>query len=62
MGKIFILCDFVVMGMKEDAHIPFIFGRPFLTTTGAMIYVKNGRLSLQVRDENLEFRVCSFRG
>ena len=54
----FIPCDFVVMKMVEDSRIPIILGRPFLATVGAMIDVKNGkngRLSLQVGDEKVEF-------
>jgi len=37
VGKFFILCDFVVMEMKEDAQIPITLGRPFLATTRAII-------------------------
>ncbi|XP_010665773.2 uncharacterized protein LOC104883033 [Beta vulgaris subsp. vulgaris] len=29
VGKLFIPCDFVVMEMEEDAHVPLILGRPF---------------------------------
>jgi len=53
--KFFIPCDFVIMEMKEDFRIPTILGRPFLATTGAMIDMKNDRLSLQVGDEKVEF-------
>jgi len=53
--KFFIPCDFVVMEMEEDSHIPIILGRPFLATVGAMIDVKNGKLYLQVGDEKVEF-------
>ena len=55
VGKFFIPCDFVVMEMEEDSRIPIILGRPFLATAGAMIDVKNGKLSLQVGDEKVEF-------
>ena len=53
--KLFIPCDFVIMEMEEDAQIPIILGCPFLDTAGAMIDAKNGRLSLQVDEEKLEF-------
>jgi len=43
------------MEMEEDSHIPIILGRPFLATAGAMIDVKNGKLSFQVGDEKVEF-------
>ena len=55
VGKFFIPCDFVIMEMEEDSRIPIILGRPFLATAGAMIDVKNGKLSLQVGDEKVEF-------
>jgi len=55
VGKFFIPCDFVVMEMEEDSRIPIILGRPFLATAGAMIDVKNGKLTLQVGDEKVEF-------
>ena len=29
VGKFFILCDFIVMEMEEDSHIPIILGRTF---------------------------------
>ncbi|XP_057986658.1 uncharacterized protein LOC110660337 [Hevea brasiliensis] len=47
VGKSLILVDFVVLEMKEDVHIPIVLGRPFLVTAGAMIDVKNGRLTLE---------------
>jgi len=46
--------------MDEDAQIPIILGRPFLATVDVMIDVKNGRLSLQVREEKLEFNRTSY--
>lgn len=55
MGKFFIPCDFVIMEMEEDSRIPIILGRSFLATAGAMIDVKNGKLTLQVGDEKVEF-------
>jgi len=55
VGKFSITCDFVVMEMTEDSRISIILRRPFLVTTGAMIDVKNGMLSVQVGDEKMEF-------
>ena len=57
VGKFFIPCDFVVMKMEEDVQVSIILGRPFLTMGGAMIYVKNRKLSLQVGEEKLEFNL-----
>ncbi|XP_074289589.1 uncharacterized protein LOC141614741 [Silene latifolia] len=41
-------CDFYVMDIPEDSNIPIILGSLCLATGGAMIDVKNGKLSLQV--------------
>lgn len=55
VGTFFIRCDFVVREMEEDSCIPIILGRPFLATAGAMIDVKNGKLSLQVGNKEVKF-------
>ncbi|XP_057996533.1 uncharacterized protein LOC131175871 [Hevea brasiliensis] len=57
VGKFYILVDFVVLEMEEDIHIPIILGRPFLATAGAIIDVKNGRLTLKVGEEEVEFNL-----
>ncbi|XP_057986667.1 uncharacterized protein LOC131171215 [Hevea brasiliensis] len=57
VGKFFIPVDFVVLEMKEDVQIPIILGRPFLAIAGAIIDVKNGRLTLKVGDEEVEFNL-----
>ncbi|XP_058005376.1 uncharacterized protein LOC110668858 [Hevea brasiliensis] len=55
--KFFIPVDFVVLEIEEDIHIPIISGRPFLATIGAIIDVKNGRLTLKVGEEEVEFNL-----
>ena len=45
----------MVMEMEEDAQIPIILGLPFLATVKA---IKNEKLSLQVREEKLEFNLA----
>ena len=57
VGKFFIPCDFIIIGMEEGAQIPFMLGRPFLATAGVMSDAKNGRLYLQVGEEKLEFNL-----
>ncbi|XP_074296623.1 uncharacterized protein LOC141626985 [Silene latifolia] len=57
VGKLIIPCDFFVMDMPEDSHVPIILGRPCLATGGAMIDVKSGKLSLQVGNEKIEFEL-----
>ncbi|KAK9665122.1 hypothetical protein RND81_14G091800 [Saponaria officinalis] len=57
VGKLLIPCDFFVMDIPEDTHVPIILDRPCLATAGAMIDVKNGKLTLQVGDEKVEFEL-----
>ncbi|XP_021722677.1 uncharacterized protein LOC110690156 [Chenopodium quinoa] len=62
VGKFFIPCDFVVMEMEEDAHVPIILGRPFLATTGAIIDVKNDKINFEVGDEKMEYSLLNAMG
>ena len=55
VGKFFVPNDFIVMDMAEDPHVPIILGRPFLATAGAIIDVKEGRMTFNVCDELVEF-------
>ncbi|XP_057994326.1 uncharacterized protein LOC131174588 [Hevea brasiliensis] len=58
VGKFFIPIDFIILEMEEDVQILILLGRPFLATAGAIINVKNGRLTLKVGDEEVEFNLC----
>ncbi|KAJ9565613.1 hypothetical protein OSB04_001579 [Centaurea solstitialis] len=62
VGNFIIPCDFVVLEMVEDVNTPIILGRPFLATAGAIIDVKNGRLSLNVGREKVEFELRKSMG
>ncbi|XP_021756140.1 DNA damage-inducible protein 1-like [Chenopodium quinoa] len=62
VGKFFIPCDFVVMEMEEDAHVPIILGRPFLATAGAIIDMKNGKITFEVGDEKIEYSLLNAMG
>ncbi|XP_074357383.1 UBA domain-containing protein Mud1-like [Apium graveolens] len=62
VGKFYIPCDFVIMEMEEDANIPIILGRPFLATTEAIIDMKNGIISFQVREEKMEIKLQNTMG
>ena len=55
VGGSIIPTDFVVLDMEEDPKIPIILGRPFLATAGAIIDVKNHKLSLVIGKERLEY-------
>ncbi|XP_074271310.1 uncharacterized protein LOC141595243 [Silene latifolia] len=45
--------------MVGDTQIPIILGRPFLHTAGAIIDVKQGRLTLKVGDDMVTFNLAS---
>lgn len=48
-GKTFIIpVDFYYVGDGRRQEIPIILGHIFLAIVGAVIYVKNGRLTLKV--------------
>ncbi|XP_057247482.1 uncharacterized protein LOC130589875 [Beta vulgaris subsp. vulgaris] len=59
VGKFFIPCDFVVMEMEEDAQVPIILGRPFLATAGAIIDMKNGKITFEVGTEKMEYNLTN---
>ena len=48
------------MDIKEDDDIPILLGRPFLSTVGAIIDVKRGKLTFEVGDEKIEFILSKF--
>ncbi|XP_021771193.1 uncharacterized protein LOC110735328 [Chenopodium quinoa] len=58
IGEFTISVDFIVLEIAEDDHIPIILGRPFLTTSGALIDVKGGRITLRVgkNEESFELK------
>lgn len=60
IGQFYIPTDFVIMDIKEVYHIHIILGRPFLATAGAIIDVKKGRLTFEVREEKVEFILAQF--
>jgi len=45
--------------MEEDIQVPILLGRPFLTTIGAIIDVKHGKLALNVGKEKVEFEFAN---
>lgn len=45
IGTLFIPTDFIIMDIMEDEEIPIFLGRPFLSTTGAIINVKMGKMN-----------------
>ncbi|XP_044467736.1 uncharacterized protein LOC123197479 [Mangifera indica] len=57
VGKFYIPIDFMVLEIEEDIQVPLILGRPFLATAGAIIDVKNGKLTFEITEEKVEFNV-----
>ncbi|XP_050908239.1 uncharacterized protein LOC127121850 [Lathyrus oleraceus] len=45
VDQFFVPTDFIIMDIKEDSNIPIILGRPFLATVGAIIDVKQGKMT-----------------
>ena len=56
VGKFFVPNDLMVMDINADVQVAIILGRPFLTTAGARIDVKEGLLNLTIGDEEMEFQ------
>ncbi|XP_021744662.1 uncharacterized protein LOC110710645 [Chenopodium quinoa] len=62
VGNFTIPVDFIVLGMTEDALTPIILGRPFLATGGAIINVREGKLTLNVGDDEFCLTIDHKRG
>ncbi|XP_021321697.1 uncharacterized protein LOC110437551 [Sorghum bicolor] len=58
IGGLFVPVDFVVLDMELAKESPLILGRPFLSTVGAQIDVKEGKISLHIngKEEKFEFK------
>ncbi|XP_024006198.1 uncharacterized protein LOC112082850 [Eutrema salsugineum] len=55
VGDCMIPTEFVVLEYGEEPKDPFILGRPFLATAGAIIDVRKGRIALNVGDLVMNF-------
>ena len=49
--------DFVVLEMDEEPVEPLILGRPFMSTAGAQIDCRKGRIGLQLGDTIVNFDI-----
>ena len=56
-GNTFVPTDFVVLEVEEEPRDPLILGRPSLCTTGAIIYVRQGRIDLHLGDIAMKFEM-----
>ena len=59
-GKVKYPTDFLVLGSVQDSFCPIIFGRPFLSTCGAIIDCKKGKFSVEFNGEPYEFNFSNF--
>ena len=57
VGNFYVPIDFVVIEMDEDCCTQIILGRPFLATAGCKIDVKEGRLTFDVGEHPVKFRL-----
>ncbi|XP_055800390.1 uncharacterized protein LOC129869807 [Solanum dulcamara] len=51
VGSLIFPVDFVVLDFEPDPDVPFILGRSFLATGGALINVAAGRLTMRAHDK-----------
>ncbi|XP_073036796.1 uncharacterized protein [Primulina eburnea] len=54
--KIRLLADFVVLDMGNSQNVRDILGRPFFATAGAVIYLRQGKLTMAVDGQNIELK------
>ncbi|XP_028196630.1 uncharacterized protein LOC114381552 [Glycine soja] len=47
--------DFVVIDIEEDANIPLILGRPFMSTTSCVVDMGKKMLQMGIEDEKINF-------
>ena len=57
VAKFIFPVDFIVLEMEEDREIPLILGRPFLATGRELIDLEQGKLTLRIRSEEVNFNV-----
>ncbi|GKC36517.1 retrovirus-related pol polyprotein from transposon TNT 1-94 [Tanacetum coccineum] len=56
IGKFVFPVDFIILDMPEDAKVPLILRRPFLSTAHANIDVFKRKITLRVGDEKIIFK------
>src|SRR3954463_9704127 len=59
-GKVKYPTDFLVLGLVQDSFFPIIFGRPFLSTCGAIIDCKKRKVSVEFNGDPYEFNFSKF--
>nr|GFA75876.1 reverse transcriptase domain-containing protein [Tanacetum cinerariifolium] len=56
VGKFYFPADFIILAFVADPRVPFILGRPFLSTTHALIDVYEGEITLRHDDQSLTLK------
>nr|GFB93440.1 reverse transcriptase domain-containing protein [Tanacetum cinerariifolium] len=56
VGKLYFPADFVILDFVADPRVPLILGRPFLSTTHALIDVYEGEITLRHDDQSLTLK------
>ncbi|XP_075486399.1 uncharacterized protein LOC142526010 [Primulina tabacum] len=56
IDQIRLLADFVVLDMENSQNVRAILGRPFLATAGAVIDLRQGKLTMDVDGQNVELK------
>nr|GFC30284.1 hypothetical protein [Tanacetum cinerariifolium] len=56
VGKLYFPADFVILDFVADPRVPLILGRPFLSTTYALIYVYEGEITIRHDDQSLTLK------
>nr|GFB45220.1 reverse transcriptase domain-containing protein [Tanacetum cinerariifolium] len=56
VGKFYFLADFVILDFVADPRVPLILGRPFLSTTHALLDVYKGEITLRHDDQSLTLK------
>lgn len=57
LDKFIFAVDFFMLYLEEDGEFPLILGRPFLAMSRALIYVREGKVTMKVEDEEVAFKV-----
>lgn len=55
VNKFIFIVNFVVLDFEEDKKCPLILRRPFLSTSRALIHVHEGKITLRVSNDSVEF-------
>lgn len=59
VDKFLFLVDFMVIDINEKLHTQLILGRPFIATSGALIDILEGTVTLRVRDDKVALDVLA---